>query len=161
MTPFDLGLVDDPAYYPELVKDLATKTALLPHCTICFLTWKHDHPSQPSTSSPFFLLLIPEALDLCRCATNILTSRCAYCALSTIHNSLHAAMITRARHDLDGLPFLVCECGSQVMVQGDIGELVRKCMSCNGIVTAPFHDWEGREVVFGIKRWDVNGIDPM
>lgn len=143
----ELSLVNDPllAHDPFSAPPpsrINTRTALLPHCMLCF----YKHQNIPPGG------VIPEAYDSCRCATSILVSNCAWCAFAVLLQKRSSAIAARTREDGDGRAFLICECGSQIMMPEDKGELVRKCAGCGGVMTAPFRNWKGEEVVFEKKR---------
>lgn len=149
--PAELSLRDDPIFNKEeTLLGLATKTALLPHCTLCFLRREHLPSNSP----------IPEGFDACLCATSIMTAHCLYCALATLSLKMKQATTERTRQDEFGSEFLACQCGSLAMRIADKGELVRKCVGCGGVVTAGFRNWWGCELVFRAKTGEVIAVLP-
>jgi len=81
-------------------------------------------------------------------------SDCWYCAFCSIAKKLFDTIANRTRTGVDGELLITCGCGSQVMTESDGPEVVRKCVGCDGLQTAPFRRFNDDEIVFEHKLSD-------
>ena len=149
---FDIVLAQGPEVRLKKVKVLEA-TSLLPHCANCF----HDACGLPRGIDA------PKKYDGCTCATLILTSDCYYCALGSLEQKYQHALRSRSWTEADGKTYVGCECGRAVVVaEAKDRNRVRKCVGCDGVVTAPCTNFAKKEVQFEqdeVLKADVPAIE--
>jgi len=89
-----------------------------------------------------------DGLDYCKCATLLATAPCSQCVIAEINGSLKFAVKKREMEGEKQERKVKCRCGGVVeerVVQA------RQCVYCKGVATAPFRNYAGAELIYGVN----------